>query len=370
MEARPPTREELQRMRALLYQAFDEGALGLSTGLIYPPCSFSDSAELENLTVIASVKEVPLVVHLRSESHGLLEALGEIVEVAKRSKVRIHISHLKIAGAENWGKADRLIEMLGEARRAGVHVSADQYPYTSGATAFSAILPQWLLASGDPLARLRDTNQRSRIRQSMLEAAPDRENLWLCCGAGGIVISDISESRCHLLGKSLAAAAEGSGKSALDFALDLLADEKLGGSIIVHGQSEAVLERLMTLRFVSVCTDGLFGERPHPRTYGAFPRVVARYVRDRKTLTLPEAIRKMTGQTADAFGLREHGYIAEGQRANIVLFDPNKIQDTATFENPTSFPVGINHVLVGGKAVIRDGKLTEERPGQIARVPA
>jgi N-acyl-D-aspartate/D-glutamate deacylase len=140
--------------------------------------------------------------------------------------------------------------------------------------------------------------------------------------------------------------------------------------MIIEGQSEAVLEHLMAFRFVSVCTDGLLGDRPHPRTYGAFPRVLARYVRERGTLSLPEAVRKMTGQTADAFGLREHGYIAEGQRANIVLFDPGRVQDTATFEDPKSFPTGISYVFVGGRAVIRDGELTKERPGQVVRLPS
>lgn len=373
MEARLLTAPELARAEAVLASSLDDGALGMSSGLIYPPCCYAPTDELVALCKVVAQRDKVFVVHMRSESDRILEATDEMIQVARQSGVRLHISHFKIAGYKNADRVEALIERVEAARRAGIIVTADQYPYTAGSTMLGAILPPWAHEGGSDrtVTRLRDAAQRDAMRAEMEVADPqDWDNFWKWTGPEGIVISDVaSGQRPELVGLTVAAAASrfGAGQRPIDFAMDLLADERMGVAMISHSQSESVVERLMTLPYVNGCTDGLLGGKPHPRAFGSYPRVLGRYVRERKLLPLVEAIRKLTSQAADAFKLHEVGRVVKGLRANLVAFDPQTILDTATFEQPVAYPVGLAHVLVGGAPVVLAGEPTSARPGVVAR---
>jgi N-acyl-D-amino-acid deacylase len=371
LQDRGATSEELQRMRALLFTGLEQGAFGLSTGLIYPPCCYADTAELVSLCEVAAAKKTPIVVHMRSESDRLLEAMDEMFQVGQRAKVHVHISHFKIAGRNNWPKAARAIEAIDRAAASGVRVTADQYPYIAGSTMLGAILPPWVHSGGtdEAVQRLASPELRAKMRAEILDPKDAVwDNFWKWSGPEGIVVSDIpSGKRGWLVGKTLRAAGDAEKRDALDLALDLLYDEKMGVAMVSFSQAEEVIEKFLSLPFVNVCTDGLMGGRPHPRAYGTYPRILGKYVRDGKVLPLAQAVRKMSGLAADTFGFHDHGYLREGKRANIVMFDPETVTDTATFDQPLQFPTGVPHVIVGGRLVLRDGQLTGQRPGTVVR---
>jgi N-acyl-D-amino-acid deacylase len=362
--------DELGALQQSLRLALREGACGLSTGLIYPPCCYADTAELVALgRVLAEEDGGPLVVHMRSESDRLLEAVDEMVAVARQSGCAVHISHLKIAGRQNWERLAELVARLEAARAEGLRLTADQYPYAAGSTLLGAILPPWAHDGGTEatLSKLRDPQARERLRAQMAETAPgDWDNFWKWSGPEGIVVSDIPSGRHpEWLGRNLAQIAQAWGKEPFTAAFDLLLEERMGVAMVSFSQDEGVVERLLGLGFVNACTDGLLGGRPHPRAYGTYPRLLGRYVRERRTLSLEEAVRKMTSQAAEAFGFRDLGLVREGLRADLVAFDPQTVSDRATFEDPLQYPVGIRDVFVGGQAVVRHGELTDARPGVV-----
>jgi N-acyl-D-amino-acid deacylase len=374
---RPPSEGELGAMESELARAIAEGALGLSTGLIYPPCCYAQTDELVALgRVLKRTSDAPIVVHMRSESDKILEATDEMIDVATRSGCKLHISHFKIAGRYNAKKADALLARIDAARARGVRIHCDQYPYAAGSTMLGAILPPWAHDGGADatIKRLGDPGARASIKKEMLaEHDCAWDNFWKWTGPAGIVVSQIpSGRRQSLLGKSLEEAARLEGRSdPLELALDLLRDEALGVGMVSHSQDESVVERFLGLPYVNVCTDGLLGGRPHPRAYGTYPRLLGRYVRERHVLSIEEAVRKMTSQAAAAFGLHDVGTVAAGMRANLVAFDPRTVCDTATYEEPVSYPVGIEHVLVGGELVVTRGESLEAvRPGRVVRAGA
>jgi N-acyl-D-amino-acid deacylase len=368
---RKATDSDLAEMQSLLRRGIDEGACGLSTGLIYPPCCYADTAELIALGRVLAEAGRPLVVHMRSESDHILEALDEMIRVARESGCAVHVSHLKIAGRDNWGRAADVVRALDAGRREGLRLTADQYPYAAGSTLLGAILPPWAHAGGaeQTLRHLADPAARARLRAQLSDAAPaDWDNFWKWSGPEGIVIADIPSGRHpEILGKSLAEAATAWGKDPFEAAFDLLHAERMGVAMISFSQDEAVVERFLALPYANACTDGLLGGRPHPRAYGTYPRLLGRYARDRGVLTLEEAVRKMTSQAASAFGFRGVGELREGHRANVVVFDAATVADRATFEDPMQFPVGIRDVLVAGEPVVRHGALTGARPGKVVQ---
>ncbi len=345
----------------------------MSTGLIYPPCCYAKTDELIALGRVLARFDAPVVVHMRSESDRILEATDEMIEVATKSGCRLHISHFKIAGRYNAPKADALLGRIESAITRGTRVTCDQYPYAAGSTMLGAILPPWAHDGGADatVKRLGDPGARAAMRKEMLaEHECSWDNFWKWTGPSGIVVSQIpSGRRTELVGKSLADAARLGGRGdPLELALDLLRDEALGVGMVSHSQDEAVVERFLALPYVNVCTDALLGGRPHPRAYGTFPRLLGRYVRDRKALPIEEAVRKMTSQAARAFGLKDVGTLAPGMRANVVAFDLSTVTDTATYEEPVSFPRGIEHVLVGGERVVSRGEsIDAARPGRVVR---
>jgi N-acyl-D-amino-acid deacylase len=369
LEARRPSADELARMVALTGQALAEGALGLSTGLIYPPCCYGDTDELVALCSEVARRGGVFVVHMRSESDRVLGALDEMLEVSRRSGVHLHISHFKIAGRDNWGEVERMLDRVRAAQADGVQVTADQYPYVAGSTMFGAILPPWAHDGGvdATLARLASPSERARIRGELEARGPgDWDNFWKWTGPEGIVISDVpSGRRPELIGRTVAESAAGA--DPIEFAFDLLATERMGVSMISFSQSEAVVERILREPYVNLCTDGLLGGRPHPRAFGSYPRVLARYVRERGILSLEEAVRKMSAQAAGAMHLPRRGRVEPGQAGDLVVFDPARVADRATFEEPMQFPVGIEHVIVGGVPVVARGEPTGARPGRVLR---
>ncbi|MBI5368465.1 MAG: D-aminoacylase [Planctomycetes bacterium] len=351
--------DDLRGMQELLAASLDQGGIGLSSGLIYPPCCFADTAELIELCRVPAARGLPFVVHIRNEGDRMLEALDEMAEVARASGVHVHISHFKIAGRTNWRKLEEVIARIESFRAAGLTFTADQYPYIAGSTMLGAILPPWAHVGGPEAAcrRLDDPAQRAQMEREMLDPADVAwDNFWKWSGPEGIIVADVpSGRRPELVGQTLAAGAQAAGRAPLAFALDLLRDEHLGVSMVSFSQSEAVVERFLKLPWVCVCTDGLLGGKPHPRAYGTYPKILGRYVRERRVLSLAEAVRKMTSQAAETFHLAGHGRVAPGYRANLVVFDPERVLDRATFEEPAAYPAGMPHVVVGGRFVVRDG---------------
>jgi len=374
MEDRLARPDEIQAMQELIRRSMREGAFGLSTGLIYPPCCFADTAELIELCRVVAEFDGIFVSHMRSESDYLEDAVSEMIEIGNRSGARVHISHFKVAGRENWARIDQVLEMARAARAGGLTLTADQYPYIAGSTMLGAILPPWAHSGGvdATLERLQNPGQRARMREAMLDPSRSSwDNFWKWSGPDGIVISDIpSGQHVEYVGKSLAEAAR-LGKAThflgeeqvAEFAFDLLSEQRLGVGMISFSQSEDVVKQIMCEPYVNVCTDGLLGGKPHPRAYGTYPRILGRYVRDCRLLTLEEAIRKMSGLAAKAFGVRSHGLLAEGMRANLVIFDAEEVMDLATFEDPLQYPAGIRHIVVGGKLLVEDGQQSEHGTG-------
>jgi N-acyl-D-amino-acid deacylase len=260
------------------------------------------------------------------------------------------------------------VALVEAARARGLAITADQYPYVAGSTLLGAILPPWAHAGGTDatLGRLRDGAARARMRAEMADPEPaDWDNFWKWSGPAGIRIADVPSGR-HVqwLGKSLQQLADGLGKDPFEAAFDLLLEESLGVAMVSFSQDEAVVERFLRLPWACVCTDGLLGGRPHPRAYGTYPRILGRYVRERRVISLEEAVRKMTSQAASSFGFRDVGLVREGLRANLVVFDPERVADRATFEEPMQFPLGVRDVYVGGREIVRAGAGTGDRPGR------
>lgn len=379
MEDRQARPDEIAAMQELIRQSLREGALGLSTGLIYPPCCFANTSELIELCRTVAEFDGIFVVHMRSESDYIEDAIAEMIEVGKRSGVRVHISHFKIAGRENWGRIDSVLALIEQAQRDGVRLTADQYPYIAGSTMLGAILPPWAHAGGveETLKRLASTEERDKLRAAMLDRTPSHwDNFWKWSGLEGIVIPDIpSGNHPEYLGKNLAQAAclknqadQISETDAVEFAFDLLLAERMGVGMISFSQSEEIVRKIMQQPYVNVCTDGLLGGKPHPRAFGTYPRILGRYVREQNHLTLEQAVHKMSGLAAQTFQLREHGRLEAGARANIVVFDPATVLDHATFEDSRQYPVGIEHVIVGGRLTI-SGE-TQVEPGNGKAVKA
>jgi len=368
MEDRRATPNEITAMQELIRQSMREGALGMSTGLIYPPCCFADTSEMIELCKAVAEFDGVFVAHMRSESDYLEDAVAEMIEIGKHSGVRVHISHFKVAGRENWPVIDGVLEMVRIAQVEGMRLTADQYPYIAGSTMLGAILPPWAHAGGveAALARLASDDERRRMREAMLDRSRSEwDNFWKWSGPEGIIVSDIpSGDHPEYVGKNLAEAAAlarqadngVSEEQAAEFALDLLSEERMGVGMISFSQSEEVVQKIMREPYVNVCTDGLLGGKPHPRAYGTYPRILGRYVRDLNVLTLEEAVRKMSGLAAETFGLKRYGRIEDGAQANLVVFDPQSVIDRATFEDSKQYPTGIEHVIVEGEPVIRYGE--------------
>jgi N-acyl-D-amino-acid deacylase len=373
---RPATRAERQTMAELLARSLEEGTLGLSSGLFYAPGSYADVAELSGLAQVVAAYGGYYASHIRNEARRLEAALQEAVEVGRRSGARVEISHLKLASRTHWGEAERVLAQLETARAEGLDLGWDQYPYTAGATSLDAVVPPAFLAGGTAalLRRLRTEESRAQIAQALTDANSSWENLALDPGWEDITIS-FHPNRNELHGRSIAQIAASEGSPPLQTALDLIVETEAQAEIVIHCMDERDVAAILRHPNTAICSDAdalaadgpLAEGKPHPRTYGTFPRILGRYVREQRLLTWEEAIYKMTGLPAARLRLQDRGVVREGAIADLVVFDPQTIADTATYDDPHRYPEGIRHVLVNGRFVVQEGRQTEERPGRVLR---
>lgn len=366
MADRPAAPAELDEMERLLREAMEEGAAGLSTGLIYAPCYFAAQEELVRLCRVVAQYGGIFVVHLRSEGDRLLEALDEVLDIASASGVSLHISHFKVFGRPNWGKSALTLERLERARDAGIDVTFDQYPYTAGSTSLAVLLPPWAHAGGTEalLSRLRDPSARQRMRHDM-EQDTSWDNFLLAVGPENIFITWTGSERGRwAVGKNLNEIAGALDTSPAEAVMHILLEEQLAVSMVDFCMSEEDVERIMLHPLQMFCTDGLLAGTPHPRAYGAYARVLGHYVRERRLLPLEQAVRKMTSLPAQRLRLRDRGLVREGYWADLVLFDPRTVSDTATYEDPCRHPAGIAGVFVNGMLTAAGGQHLGARAGR------
>ncbi|KNB73566.1 aminoacylase [Brevibacillus reuszeri] len=368
-EGRRATNEEMQKMRELVEEGMRQGAVGLSSGLIYPPNLYSCKEELIEICKGAAKYDGCFVVHMRNESNHILEAIDEMLDVARGSGVRLHISHFKVIGRRNRASFQKALEKMDQARAEGIEVTFDQYPYTAGSTVLHALLPPWMHDGGteELLAKLKDEDIRSKIKADF-DHNHDFENWVESCGWGNIVIASVTTEKNRAAeGKNLLQIAAMRETSPADAVFDLLLEENAGVTMVISWGEEADITNALGHPLQIVGSDGIFGGKPHPRLYGTFPRILGRFVREQQILTMSEAIRHMTGAPAQLLRLKDRGYIAEGYWADIVIFDPNTVADQATYEEPLLEPIGIHYVLVNGEMAVNNSIFTGKTAGKVIR---
>jgi N-acyl-D-amino-acid deacylase len=378
---RAPTSEELARMRALVRQAMEEGALGVGSSLIYAPAFYARTDELIALAEEAGRYGGMYISHMRSEGNALLEAVDELITIAREANVPAEIYHLKAAGEENWPKMDSVIARVEAARAEGLRITADMYTYTAGATGLDAAMPPWVQEGGfdEWRRRLQDPAIRARVLEEMRTPTDEWESLYLLAGSPErvILVGFRQDSLKHLTGKSLAEVARRRGTSPEETAMDLVVQDESRVGTVYFLMSEENVRKQIRLPWMSFGSDAsalapegeFLRSNPHPRAYGNFARLLGRYVRDEGLIPLEEAIRRLTSLPAENLGLRRRGALEPGYHADVVVFDPATIIDHATFEDPHQYATGVRHVWVNGVQVLRDGEHTGALPGRVVRGP-
>lgn len=378
---RAPTAEELARMRALVRDAMREGALGVGSSLIYAPAFYAATDELIALAEEAGLHGGMYISHLRSEGNALLEAVDELLTIAREAKVPAQIYHLKAAGAENWAKMDTVIARIDAARASGLRITTDMYTYTAGATGLDAAMPPWIQEGGLQAwrARLQDPALRARALREMRSPSADWESLYLLAGSPErvLLVAFRQDSLKYLTGRTLGEVARMRGASPEEAAMDLVVQDDSRVGTVYFLMSEENVRKQIALPYMSFDSDaaslaaeGVFlRSNPHPRAYGNFARLLGRYVREERIISLPEAVRRLTSLPAETFGLQRRGRLQPGHHADVVVFDPATIIDHATFEQPHQYATGVLHVLVNGVPVLRDGEHTGALPGRVVRGP-
>lgn len=374
-EMTKPSIEEMEKMKAILKQELEEGAFGLSTGLVYPPGSYSTTEELIELTSVLKKYNALYTTHLRSESDYLLESVEEAIKVGEENGISVEISHHKAIGKANWGKVKDSLKMLESARQRGVDINCDVYPYTAAMTTVSSLLPPWSLEGGvkKMLARLKNQEERLKIEKDITEGRIKGENWIKGIGWGNIMVAECPLDK-NAEGKSLETLFKERNQFHQPFKalFDWLIKIKGEASMVFFCMDEEDVKTVISSPLSTIISDSWViapsgGGKPHPRGYGSLPRVLGKYVREEKALTLEEAIKKMTSLPANKIGLKNRGIIKEGYWADIVIFNPDKIKDKATFENPHQYPEGIYYVIVNGQLAVDNGKITGLKPGKILK---
>ena len=381
LEDRKPTREQLDRMRALVRQEMEAGALGIGSSLIYAPAFYASTDELIELCKVAAQYRGKYISHMRSEGNRLVEAVEELIRISREAKIPAEIYHLKAAGQANWNKIDTVIAMVERARKDGLKITADMYTYPAGATGLDAAMPPWVLDGGyeEAYKRLRDAATRKKIAQAITTPANDWENLYLAAGSPDrvLLVEFKSEALKPLTGKTLAEVAKLRGESVTDTIMNLVLEDRSRVGTVYFMMSEDNIRKQIALPWVSFGSDAasMAPEPPftkssaHPRAYGNFARLLGRYVRDEKVIPLEEAVRRLSGLPATNLELDRRGFLREGMFADVVVFDPARIEDRATFEKPHQFAVGMRHVFVNGTQVLKDGEHTGAKPGRAVSGP-
>ena len=374
---RAPEAAELTRMQRLLADAMEDGAWGLSTGLIYAPGSYATTEEIVELARVAGRHRGFYASHIRGEGATLLDAVREAIHVGREADLPVQVSHVKAAGRPNCGRVADALALIDAARGEGLDVMADVYPYTASSTTVRTLLPDWALEGGIEAMqqRLGDPEARARIRAELM-APVTGQGVLDRIGWENIMIAFCARRK-DAEGRRLSEIGAARGMDPLDAALELIADEAGKAYMILFQLDEKDLRRALAHPAVMIGSDGsslapygpLAAGKPHPRSYGTFPRVLGEYTREQRVLGLPEAIHKMTGLPARRLGLRDRGIVRPGAKADLVVFDPKRIADRATYEEPHRYPVGIEHVVVNGRFVVKDGQHTGSLPGKLLTPP-
>ncbi|MBT8402410.1 MAG: D-aminoacylase [Gemmatimonadetes bacterium] len=377
---RAPDDEERARMETLVHTAMQEGALGIGSSLIYAPAFYADTDELTALSRVAGEYGGMYISHMRSEGNRLLEAIDELITIAREADVPAQIYHLKQAGQENWDKLDDVIERVEAARAEGLRITADMYTYTAGSTGLDVAMPPWVQEGGyDAWAeRLRDPAIRARVEREMIEPTDEWENLMRAAGPEGtLLVGFVNEELRDYIGRTLAEVAEDRGTTPQQTAMDLVVEDGSRVQVVYFLMSEDNVKRQIALPWVSFDSDaGSMAPEPpftnsstHPRAYGNFARLLGKYVREEGVIPLEEAIRKLTSFPAATLGIEGRGSLAPGYFADVAVFDPETIADRATFEDPHQYAVGMVHVFVNGEQVLSGGEHTGATPGRVVRGP-
>jgi N-acyl-D-amino-acid deacylase len=373
---RPPTPDELARMQALTRQAMQDGALGVGSSLIYAPALFAQTDELVALAEVAAEHGGMYISHIRNESGQLLESIDELIDISRRSGAPAEIWHFKAAGPRNWHKLEAAIACIEQARASGLQITADMYPYVASSTGLDATMPGWVQEGGHQawVARLQDPSSRARLRQELSTYARLGDNEFV--NAEKVLLVGFRNPQLRdLTGKTLAEVAALRGTPVEDTIMDLVVEDDSRVQCVFFTMSEENVRREVGLPWMSFCSDagslaaeGIFlRTSTHPRAYGAFARLLAKYVRDEHVLSLEEAVRRLTGFPASVLGLSQRGLLARGYFADVVVFDPSAIQDHATYEQPHQYATGVQHVFVNGQQVLRNGDHTGGLPGRVVR---
>lgn len=370
LENRLPTDDEIEKMRQITRREMEAGAIGLSTGLIYMPCAYSESKEIIEMCKVVAEYDGSFVIHQRSEADTILDSMEEVIKIGRESGVKIHYSHFKVCGKNNWDKIDQVVELLEKAEAEGIRVSFDQYPYVAGSTMLGVILPPWVHDGGTDkvLERLADPGLRKKMIYDMEHGIPGWDNFVEFAGLDQIFVTSVKNKKNEdAVGLSLVQLGELRGKDPYEATFDLLLEEENAvGMVDFYGKEEHV-QRFMKRPEMNACTDGLLGGKPHPRVFGAFPRILGKYVREDQALTLEEAVYKMTKKPAETFNMTGRGELKEGNYADICIFNPETVIDKGTFTEPIQYPEGIEYVIVNGAVTVRKGEHTGVRAGVVLR---
>lgn len=376
LDDKPPTPEQLEKMRQLVRQEMEAGALGITTALIYPPATFAKTDELIELSKVAAKYKGKYIAHIRSEADQLKEAVEETIRIGREAGLPVEIYHLKSSGQANWAKLESVLALINDARSKGVRITADMYTYTAGATGLNSCMPPWVYDGGPDAAykRLQDPETRKKIADAMRTPSRDWENLYLLAGSPDRILlaSFKSDALKPLTGKTLAEVARLRGKDPTETVMDLVLEDHSRVGTIYFMMDEDNVKKQIRQPWVSFGSDaasmapeGVFlKSSTHPRAYGNFARLLGKYVRDENVISLSEAIRRLSGLPASNLELNHRGFLQQGMFADVVVFDPKTIVDVATFDHPQQYSVGVKHVFVNGIQVLKDGEHTGARPGR------
>ena len=380
-EDRPPTPDELEQMRTLVREAMEEGALGVASSLMYPPGLFAETEELIALSQVAAEYDGMYISHMRDEGAHMIAAVDELLTIAREANIRAEIYHLKSSGQANWPLFEQAVEMVEDARAAGLEITADVYTYPAGSTGLNVTIPPWVQEGGfeASLERMSDPETREQIILEMNTPSDDWENMFLAPGTPDniLMVSFKSEALRPLTGKTVAEVAAMRGTTPEETIMDLIVEDGSRIGTVYFTQSEDIVRKAVALPWVSfnsdaasLATEGVFlNSNPHPRAYGSFARVLGKFVRDEQVITLQEAIRKLAALPAQNMRIDRRGELKQGFYADVVVFDPAEVQDHATFVEPHQYSTGMVHVFVNGEQVLKDGAHTGATPGRAVRGP-